>query len=326
MALEASFDNLIGVEIVDSRFKYIFLVAVLFMTSLPIMGILRGTSPPPSEPGEDTIVLPDIPNGEDLQESLHVKPVSEEMVLIPAGDFIRGTEGGGYNEKPEIVDYVDSFWIDKYEVTNYHYQEFVETTGHRKPGPPSRYAQKLIHLRGPNQPVAYVSWHDAMAYCQWRGKRLPTEAEWEKAMRGTEGWTWPWGEGVDGASANFAGNQDGFEYTAPVGTFHRDQSSFGVFDGAGNLMEWADNWYVEDLRQEAKGMARKGGGAQTYKTLRGGGYTSLGIDLRITNRMFMVPDFRDETIGFRCAKSDETGAREERVETAGEPFSQRNSK
>ena len=103
--------------------------------------------------------------------------VKEEMVFIPAGEFVRGTNDGGYNERPEGVMYVEGFWIDKNEVTNHHYLEFVEATGHRKPGPPSRYARKLVHLRGPNQPVTYVSWDDAFSYCQWKGKRLPTEAE-----------------------------------------------------------------------------------------------------------------------------------------------------
>ena len=116
------------------------------------------------------------------------------MVNIPAGEFIRGTNSGGYNERPENTYNLASYWIDKFEVTNHQYMQFVEETGHRKPGPPSRYARNMINLRGDNQPVTYVSWSDAQAYCEWKGKRLPTESEWEKAMRGTDGRTWPWGE------------------------------------------------------------------------------------------------------------------------------------
>lgn len=288
----------------DTRFKITFLIAVLFMTSLPVMGILKGTDPPPSSPDEelgDAVGLPS-----DAVQSLGAggEIIKEEMVFVPAGEFIRGTNDGGYNEGPQGVFNVDGFWIDKYEVTNHHYLEFVEATGHRKPGPPSRYARKLVHLRGPNQPVTYVAWEDAFAYCKWRGKRLPTEAEWEKAVRGNDGRTWPWGEGIEGFPANFAVMDDGFNYTAPVGSFPLDKSMYGVYDGAGNLMEWTGDWYVENLYRLSKGVAQQEATSRTYKTLRGGGYTSRGIDLRITNRMFMVPDFRDETIGFRCAKSE----------------------
>ena len=104
---------------------------------------------------------------------------------------------------------------------------------------------------------------------------------------------------------------------------------FGVFDGAGNAMEWADNWYVEDLYKVTtakKNIRAQHDGTRTYKTLRGGGYTSRGIDLRITNRMFMVPDFRDETIGFRCAKSDDAGVNEEVVAKSHDAQTQRKSK
>ena len=181
---------------------------------------------------------------------------------------------------------------------------FVEATGHRQPGPPSRYARKLEALRGPNQPVTYVSWSDSAAYCEWKEKRLPNEREWEKAVRGSDGRTWPWGEGRDGFPANFNGEADGYEVTAPVGTFSKDQSMYGVYDGAGNVMEWVDDWYVEDIYGRAvdPGVTRQKS-VSTYKTMRGGGYTSQGVDLRITNRSFIVPDFRDETIGFRCARS-----------------------
>ena len=173
------------------------------------------------------------------------------MVEIPAGEFILGSNQGGYNEKPQHVSMLETYWIDQYEVTYQQYMEFVEATGHRQPGPPSRYARKLEALRGLNQPVTYVSWSDADAYCRWKGMRLPTEKEWEKAIRGSDGRTWPWGEGRDGFPANFDGEEDGYEVTAPVGTFSQDQSMYGVYDGAGNVMEWVDDWYVEDIYSRA---------------------------------------------------------------------------
>ncbi len=297
----------------DTQFKLIFLFAVLFMTSLPIVGILKGTDPPPSDPGGVKVPSSQVEKVSRLNVTTALSPIKEEMVLIPGGNFVQGTPHGGYNEGPERTIALEAFWINRFEVTNHQYFEFVRATGHRKPSPPSRYAKRLTQLRGPNQPVTYVSWYDADAYCRWKGKRLPTEAEWEKAMRGADGRLWPWGNQSDRYAANLGEAEDGFESSAPVGSFPQDKSVFGVYDGFGNLMEWAADWYVEQayrlpLSHTAK-VADRGG----YKTLRGAGYNSRGIDLRITNRSFMVPNFRDETIGFRCASSDNSDAREEVV-------------
>ena len=284
----------------DTRFKVVFLIAVLVMCSLPIMGILKGPPLPVEEP--DPLFSPSKKPSVSTKKNIQLS--EDTMVEIPAGEFILGTNQGGYNEKPQHVSILDTYWIDRYEVTYQQYMAFVDATGHRQPGPPSRYARKLEALRGPNQPVTYVSWSDSAAYCEWKGKRLPSEAEWEKAVRGSDGRTWPWGEGRDGFPANFDGEADGYEVTAPVGTFSQDQSMYGVYDGAGNVMEWVDDWYVEDIyNRDLKPDIIRQKPVSTYKTMRGGGYMSQGVDLRITNRSFIVPDFRDETIGFRCARS-----------------------
>ncbi len=284
----------------ETKFKVALLLAVLAAASLPIMGILRGTTlspveadnPFPAAVSETTMIAE---RGE--------KPIEEEMVLIPAGPFIRGSGSGGFDEQPERIIYLDAFLIDRFEVTNHHYAEFVAATGHRKPGPPSRYAKNMERMRGLNQPVVYVSWEDADAYCRWKGKRLPTEAEWEKAMRGTDGRLWPWGNVMDLTASNWARVNDGYEVTAPVGTFHGDRSPYGVMDGAGNVMEWVADWYQENAYRESDHKNPQGPEFGVFKVLRGGGYTSTGSDLRITSRSKMVPDFRDETIGFRCAVS-----------------------
>lgn len=292
----------------DSRFKLVFLVAILAMTGLPLVGILNGSDPPPVDPQLQDLSQSFPSRSTNLSPSETQEPIKEESVLIPAGEFIQGTNKGGYNEGPERTVYLDSFWIDRYEVTNYQYQQFVEATDHRKPGPPSRYAKRLAQLRGLNQPVTYVSWADAVAYCHWKGKRLPIESEWEKAVRGIDGRLWPWGSYLEKRWANFGGPGDRYEATAPVGSFVKDKSVFGVYDGAGNLMEWVTDWYEERPEggyptkvKEQQGTADYG----SYKVLRGLGYTNRGIDLRITNRSFMIPNFRDETIGFRCASSEE---------------------
>ncbi len=298
----------------ETRFKVALLLTVLFLTSLPVMGILRGTSPPPEDPM--SVEVPGKPP-ESVPSAESALP--EEMVYIPAGSFIQGTSVGGYDEKPQRIVYLDAFWIDRYEVMNHSYQEFVAATGHRKPGPPSRYAKNLARLRGVNQPVVYVSWDDADAYCRWKGKRLPTEAEWEKAMRGVDGRLWPWGNVPQPLAANWGSARDGFEATAPAGFFKLDFSPFGVADGAGNVMEWVADWYAEEAYREENVRNPRGPDHGVFKVLRGGGYTSTGSDVRITSRSKMVPDFRDETIGFRCAKSEEGGGGPAVPEKAAKP-------
>lgn len=285
----------------ETRFKVIFLFVVLFAASMPLIAILRGTSSTPFEVdpqhmGEE-VVTP-------VQESSGAEePLQEELVTIPAGPFVRGTNRGGFDERPERTIYLDSFLIDRYEVTNAQYAAFVKATGHRKSGPPSRYAKNTARMRGVNQPVVYVSWEDAKAYCEWRGRRLPTEAEWEKAMRGTDGRLWPWGNVEIHDGANWARVDDGFEVAAPVGRVRSDESPYGVMDGAGNVMEWVEDWYQENAYAESQDRNPSSPEYGTYKVLRGAAYTSAGSDLRITARSKMMLDFRDETIGFRCAQS-----------------------
>ncbi|ALA60038.1 formylglycine-generating enzyme family protein [Nitrospira moscoviensis] len=280
----------------ETKLKVAFLLAVLAFAALPVMGILRGTT---STPFEDPPSEPIEPISSDSAAS--DTPVSEDMVAIPAGPFIRGTDQGGFDERPPREIFLDAFAIDRYEVTNHQYAQFAAATGHRKAGPPSRYAKNVGKMRGPNQPVVYVSWDDAQEYCRWKGKRLPTEAEWEKAMRGSDGRLWPWGNTEQPNGANWARMNDGYDATAPVGTFKLDVSPYGVMDGAGNVMEWVEDWYAESYYRESPDRNPPSPEHGVYRVLRGGGYTTSGGDVRITSRSKMVPDFRDETIGFRCA-------------------------
>jgi len=285
----------------ETKFKVVFLFVVLFAAGMPLIAILRGTISTPfeveSSHTDETIT------GSSTEESSSEQPILEELVAIPGGSFVRGTHQGGFDERPERTIYLDGFLIDRYEVTNTQYAAFVKETGHRKSGPPSRYAKNMTRMRGVNQPVVYVSWEDAKAYCAWRGKRLPTEAEWEKAMRGTDGRLWPWGNIEIPDGANWARVDDGFDVAAPVGRVKSDASPYGVMDGAGNVMEWVEDWYLESAYTEAPERNPPSPEYGIYKVLRGAGYASSGSDLRITARSKMMPDFRDETIGFRCAQS-----------------------
>lgn len=284
----------------ESKFKLVFLLVVLACAAMPIIAIFRGTTitpyeKPASGAGQDAEPISESVPGEE--------PIPDEMVTIPAGPFIRGTENGGFDEQPPRTIHLDEFSIDRYEVTNHQYQQFVLATGHRKPGLPSRYAKSGARVRGANQPIVYVSWDDAEEYCRWKGKRLPTEAEWEKAMRGADGRLWPWGNKEQPNGANWARVPDGSEVTARVGSFQADKSPYGVMDGAGNVIEWVADWYDETYYKRSPEQNPPSPEYGTYRVLRGGGYTTTGADVRITSRSKMMPDFRDETIGFRCASS-----------------------
>jgi formylglycine-generating enzyme len=282
----------------ETKFKLAFLLVVIAFAALPVMGILRGTVMTPYEESPPATEDPPEP-----ESAVTEDPIADEMVTIPAGPFVRGTASGGFDEQPQRTIDLDTFSIDRFEVTNHQYQQFVLATGHRKAGPPSRYAKSIGKMRGTNQPAVYVSWDDANEYCHWKGKRLPTEAEWEKAMRGTDGRLWPWGNQEKPNGANWARVQDGHEVSARVGSFSMDKSPFGVMDGAGNVMEWVADWYQETYYKESPDKDPPSPEFGTYRVMRGGGYTTTGSDVRITSRSKMVPDFRDETIGFRCAIS-----------------------
>ena len=289
----------------ETKFKVLFLLAILAFAAIPIMGIMRGSPLTPFE-GSSIDSKNATPTATiDSSQVSHEEPVPEEMVSIPAGPFIRGTNEGGLDERPQRTVLLDAFAIDRYEVTNHQYQQFINVTGHRKSGPPARYAKNMSKMLSINQPVVYVSWEDAETYCHWKGKRLPTEAEWEKAMRGSDGRLWPWGNVEQPNGANWARVHDGHEVSAVVGTVQTDKSSYGVMDGAGNVMEWVADWYGEGYFTEAPEQNPPSPDHGVYRVLRGGGYATTGADIRITSRSKMVADFRDETIGFRCAVSGE---------------------
>ena len=285
----------------DRRLKWAFFVVALLFAGLPIAGIFLDVLKPAhiqteTTPGDSPIVQP------------ARTPAKEEMVLIPAGPFLRGYAGGGFDEKPESEIMLDGYWIDRYEVTYGDYLNFVNATNHRKPI--SRYVKHFDKLSAPDQPAVYVSWDDANEYCQSRGARLPTEAEWEKAARGPRGLLWPWGNQNEQGWANTA-NADPVEFTSLVGQFSHDRSPYGVFDMGGNAMEWVSDWYQEDSYRDGHANP-KGPSTGFYKIIRGASWDTKGIETRITIRLKMIPEFRDTTIGFRCAKSatDEEQKRE----------------
>jgi sulfatase modifying factor 1 len=231
-------------------------------------------------------------------------PIEIEWIEIPAGEFIIGSLLGKLGclfnvqeELPQRKVYVPAFQIAKYPVTNAQYKAFIDATGHRPPWawstldvtghrpPPSPQGNTYIEGTA-NHPVIMVNWYDAMAFCQWAGYRLPTEIEWEKAARGTDGRRYPWGSRWRKELCN--ASKSGYCYTIPVCKFSpAGDSPYGVADMVGNGWEWTDSWYDEEHKR---------------RVLRGGGLGCGRFNARCTIRIGCEPGMMGDYFGFRCAK------------------------
>ena len=237
-----------------------------------------------------------------------------EMVLIPAGPFVMGSDkkdlsGIGKefglqkplyeDEHPQRTVSLSAFYLDRYEVTNTDYHQFVRATRYR---PPRHWEGGNITAWQERYPVTYVSWYDAQEYCQWAGKQLPSEAEWEKAARGSQGREYPWGETFNPTKANVGA--EGTPGLMPVGSFKGGQGFYGAADLAGNAWEWVEDWYRaypgSDYQSDLFG--------SKYKVLRGGSYGGSGhyhlpVFYRGAFRSFADPVQTFPDVGFRCAKT-----------------------
>jgi formylglycine-generating enzyme required for sulfatase activity len=274
-----------------------------------------------------------------------------EMALVPAGEFTMGSAPDEIaslvrrnhkansairqDEIPRHRVFLEAFYIDKYEVTNARFQQFVQTTGYRtqaerEGGGKIRTGEKTwvdvpdANWRAPRgqgssiagleaHPVVQVSWHDAKAYCTWAGKRLPTEAEWEKAARGTDGRLYPWGNQSDGTRANFCDRNcpfawkddtvdDGYRSTAPVGSYEAGKSPYGAYDMAGNVWEWVADRYDAKYYQHSPARNPPGPSSGSQVVIRGGSWLYTAPDFRATERAGVPADRRNENIGIRCVQ------------------------
>lgn len=235
------------------------------------------------------------------------------MVLIPAGPFTMGSNDGLPNERPEHTVTLDAYYIDLYEVTLGLYRKFLEATKHA--APPTWDDEAALTVG--DRPAIGMKWADALAYCKWAGKRLPTEAEWEKAARGTDGRRYPWGHMqpfVDIANYNrglwvsetitLMGVTSGLEgMSVRHGLKEGGKSPYGLTHMAGNAAEWVADWYERDYYQKSPDKNPTGPTNGDKHVLRGGSWADLPTALRVTARFSAEPEFEDRTIGFRCAMS-----------------------
>jgi formylglycine-generating enzyme required for sulfatase activity len=218
-----------------------------------------------------------------------------EMVVIPAGTFTMGSERGHGDEQPPHPVSISSFAIYRYEVTNEQYEAFCKATGHGKPA----FADN-VKFNKPKQPVVGVTWDDAVAYARWAGARLPTEAEWEYAARGTDGRLYPWGnERANRRRAHVDQNPQS-DATSEVGKYPDGASPFGCQDMAGNVWEWVADYYAYEYYRMSPTRDPQGPEQGRRRVLRGGcwGFPS---EVRSTYRFYEEPDFSANYAGFRCA-------------------------
>jgi formylglycine-generating enzyme required for sulfatase activity len=233
-------------------------------------------------------------------------PAAEEtsMVLIPQGLFWMGRDGTEAleDERPRHQVWLDAYSMDLHEVSTAQYAQFLVTT--RRP-PPWQWETVDLSVHG-DRPVIGVDWYDADAYCRWKGKRLPTEAEWEKAARGTDERLYPWGNQTPTASlANFALGAR-FSYSQvlmPVGYYKQGASPYGLYEMAGNVWEWVQDWYGANYYEVSPERNPQGPEEGQFKVLRGGSWSDLPKYLLTYGRFKLPPTTRNSFTGFRCAKS-----------------------
>ena len=218
-------------------------------------------------------------------------------LLIPAGAFVMGDD----EESPRRELFVDAFYMDQFEITVGRYAKFLEATGNVRP--PEEW--ETVNMQSDSEfPVVGVDWGDAAGYCQWAGKRLPSDTEWEKAARGADERKYPWGSDAPTTDRARYGKpyqnpvyKDG---VARVGSYPKGASPFGVYDLSGNVTEWVADWFSESFpRSEARNP--KGPDSGTGRVLRGGGWYDPAERLSATKRMYASPGNRADDIGFRCA-------------------------
>jgi formylglycine-generating enzyme required for sulfatase activity len=235
-----------------------------------------------------------------------------DFCLIPAGTFTMGSDSDLPNEAPAHEIYLDAYHIGKTEVTNAEYYQFwLEHGGTDSEHTPISYGGEFgiwpdVAKTKPNHPVIGVSWHSAAAYAAWRGMRLPTEAEWEKAARGTKARRWPWGntfkQRIKGTTthANVRNSSDG--NLQPVVSYPTGASPYGAHDMAGNVWEWVDDWYSETYYHHSLDRNPKGPTVGSRRVVRGGSWLNAEMLARCSTRIGQYPEIGTSFIGFRLAK------------------------
>ena len=246
---------------------------------------------------------------------VRISPVDGmRMVYVPAGEFIMGSDKGEKNERPAHKVNLDAYWIDQTPVTNVMFTQFLNVMEEMNRVDPAwaDLSSTIFHITKTNggwqaqknyeqHPVVMVNWFAAQAYCQWAGRRLPTEAEWEKAARGTDGRKYPWGNAEPNKGLmNFGGQIGG---TTRVGSYPQGASPYGALDMAGNVWEWVADWYDKDYYNQSPGKNPPGPSTGQDRVMRGGSWYHYGRRFRVYFRTANRPEMGSGDLSFRCAAS-----------------------
>jgi formylglycine-generating enzyme required for sulfatase activity len=239
-------------------------------------------------------------------EETRIGKEPHQMIAIPAGKYIRGTNNRLPDEGPQYTAETKAFLIDRYEVTNLQYKQFIDATKRKSP---NHFRNRTYPDGKVDHPVVWVSWYDAHDYCAWAGKRLPTDIEWEKAARGmADDRDFPWGDTFDVTKVNSPVRWKSLNLvgdTMPVGSLEAGKSPYGLYDMSGNVWEWTDSWYTQypgnTWQSENYG--------ELYKVLKGGSwwdcsYYQCGVSAPVFNRSYFKQNVKNSSFGFRCAKDD----------------------
>jgi serine/threonine protein kinase len=262
-------------------------------TSLPTEPALASTETFTPAPLASTLTPTTLPLEFTDAKGIHMR-------YVEAGDFIMGNENGSADVQPQSTIYLDAFYMDKYEVTNAHYRECVADGTCKRPEKGGS-ATRSSYFSDPafdNYPVLFVNWQMARTYCEWRGARLPTEAEWEKSARGTDGRIYPWGDELKCSDANYFGCVGD---TTPVGSYEGGKSPYGIYDLAGNVWEWVSSldrpypYNANDGREDT--------GSAGKRIARGGAWHYIGGNVNSYTRYVLDPSYYGLYVGFRCAET-----------------------
>jgi formylglycine-generating enzyme required for sulfatase activity len=219
-----------------------------------------------------------------------------EMVYVPAGEFVMGSTeddpDANVDEEPVHTVHLDAFWIDRTEVSNAQYRQCVEAGDCDEPT-----CWDEDDVNAPDQPVVCVTWDNAQAFAAWVGGRLPTEAEWEKAARGTDGRIYPWGNSAPGCQ--IANHANCVGHARAVGSYPQGASPYGVLDLAGNVWEWVADWYGRDYYARSPARQPPGPESGTFRVLRGGSFNIAGWGVRSAVRLWDRPQDGYRNYGFR---------------------------
>jgi serine/threonine-protein kinase len=226
-----------------------------------------------------------------------------ELLCVPAGEFPMGSDDGEDDEKPVHTVYLDAYWIDQTEVTNRQYALCVSAGACQAPGETNSPTRLSYYANSTyaNYPVIFVNWNQANDYCQWAGRQLPSEAQWEKAARSTDGRTFPWGSIGNTPTDKKHNSYQEVGDTYAVGSYPAGASPYGAFDMAGNVWEWVADWYSENYYASSPERNPTGPTDGQGRVLRGGAWSNFENYLRSSLRIKNEPDSWSNGIGFRCA-------------------------